>query len=73
MKDRLMEILKRLRKIWELDSIKIAIDFWEYNPDETIKLSYTIWIETISQHFFFKSIEEIEEWLYKKELLFKKF
>jgi len=73
MKNQIRDILKRLRKIWKDDGIKIEIGFWQYNPCGEISPNHTIWVETLVKHFYFKSIPEIEEWLRKKELLFRKF
>ena len=70
---RMRNILKRVRKIWTEDAINIAIDYWHFTPEDKIKIEYAIWISILQEHSNFKSISEIEEWLYKKELLLKKF
>jgi len=70
---RMRNILKRVRKIWTEDAINLTIDYWHFTPEDKIKIEYAIWISVLQKHFYFKSFPEIEEWLYKKELLFKKF
>ena len=73
MENRIRDILKRLRKIWASDSNAFGIDLWDYDFIPKIQIEYHIWIGARQKHFCFKSFEEIEEWLRKKELLLKKF
>ena len=70
---RTRNILKRVRKIWTEDAINVEINYWQYDLTGKTNIKYNVWIAVLQNHFYFKSLSEIEEWLYKKELLLKKF
>ena len=70
---RIENILERVRKIYTDGAISIVIDYWQYDPDGKIKKRYNLWIGEIGEDFNFKSIDEIEAWMYRKEILFKQF
>lgn len=70
---RIRNILERVRKIWAEDAINMEINYWQYNPVGKFEIGYSVWIATLQNHFYFKDFPEIEDWLNKKELLFKKF
>lgn len=70
---RIRDIIERLRMIWRRGAINVSVDYWQYRPDEKITLKCSFWIGTIDCSFRLKSIDEIEQWLIRKELLFKKF
>jgi len=69
---RIRNIMERVRKVYAEDAIKFEIAFWDFKNEKIIEKKYVIWIAVLSTHYDFQSIEEIEEWLAKKELLFKK-
>jgi len=70
---RTRKIMERVRKIWTEDAINLTIVYWQYMPEDEFKIEYSVWIAELKEHFYFKSFSEIEDWLYKKELLFKQF
>jgi len=70
---RIENVLERVRKIYTNDAINIRIDYWQYDPEHEIEKEYSLWIAEIGENFNFKSIAEIETWIYRKELLLKQF
>lgn len=73
MDSRIRDIIVRLRKIWSLNAINVAVNYWQHEPLLKIEPQCDFWIDEIDAVFKFRTLEEMEKWLDRKELLFKKF